>query len=171
MRSLPILIPHLLATLAFSQQGLINRSALRQDSAFLFIQEENVVEITGYNNAAWKLLAKHAEVRNSDSPWLFQVTPEDSRPDTLQLFRNGKIVLTKTFYCIEAENPRVRLGNITGNWATVPEIIANRRLVVFTPGANILHCTVIDFELVLTADLVPDYCRIRELPPFTLTIK
>ena len=105
---------------------------------------------------------------------------------------------------------KARLGNITTGSATVPEVIANRSIIIFIPGYKDLHCVAVDFELDLVADQIPDWqkitrnqgasltpesialirhlragnkitfneirvkcrnCRIRTLPPFTLTIK
>ena len=202
----------LLLTATNAQTGLINRTTIRQDSAFLFRSDDNHLQITDYTAAKWKLTAKLASVETTDSPWLFKVIANyaGSGRDTLQLYRNGKLVLTKIFYVIEAADIICRLGGITDSAATIAQIIANKKLRAFSPGNADFRCAVIDFEIDLTAAQLPDWtktlkiegteltpeaddrirqlrpgdkitfasvrikcnqCRIRELPPFTLTIK
>jgi hypothetical protein len=159
----------LLLTQVDAQLGLINRTTTRQDSAFLFIADDNNLQITGFTSSNWKLTAKRASIETSDSPWLFRVISDQSGPDTLQLYRNGKLVLTKIFYVIEGANIICRLGAITDSTATIEQIIANRRLRAFSPGNADFRCIVIDFEIHLIAAQLPDWKKMLKIQGTNLT--
>ena len=119
-----------------AQVDLVNRSIPRTDSAFLFQGVVNRLEVVGVRGTAWQLRARNATVIALDSPSRFMVETDRLGPDTLQVLQKGKVVFTKIFRVIASERPVVRWGALTKATATVAEVIANRRMVMFTPGCN-----------------------------------
>lgn len=120
----------------YAQTDLINRTVQRRDSDFLCYGLPNIVEVTGVRNVDWQLRTRSAEVRPSDSPWLFSVEPLRWGRDTLSLSRNGKVVLVKIFEVIDVPNPKAHWGALKKDTATKAEIIANRNMILSIPGCN-----------------------------------
>jgi hypothetical protein len=109
---------------------LTNRTSQRTDSSFIFIGVRNHLEITDGQGAAWQLKARNAVISVTDSPRLFIVEPDRPGLDTLQVIKKGKVVLTKVFMAKWLTNLVVGWGALTKFTATVPEVIANKRMAL-----------------------------------------
>jgi hypothetical protein len=190
-----------------AQIDLVNRLSQRTDSNFMFKDDPNQLEVIASQSSGWQLKTRSAQISVTDSPRLWIVEPGRIGPDTLQLLQKGKIVLTKIFQVIYRDNPVARWGALSKNTATVPEVIANRRMTLFVAGCN---CNglfrIVSYRMsfvgnqltdainidgtILTAQaiqmiqklrpgdkiifeeihVVGRSDRVRELPPFTITI-
>lgn len=190
-----------------AQIDLINQTSQRRDSSFLFQEVENHLEVTGGPGTGWKLKARNATVSATDSPRLFTLETSRLGQDTLELLQKGKVVLSKVFQVINIQNPVAHWGALTRNTASVPEVIANKRMTVFVPGCNCAgEWHIVSFSMNFVTDqqpppihiegtiLTPEAirviqrlrpgdkiifneiyavcrtCRVREWPPFTITI-
>ena len=161
MRLIITLLALLSAFISNGQIDLKNQTAVRQDSSFLFYKEDNEVIITGSDNAGWQLKAAHSDVGPNGIPNHYNVIPNKSGPDTLRLFKNGKLVLTKVFYSIPATDPVCYWGALRGNKASVAEIIANKKIVCFQPGIT-GRWSVFHWKLILETNEVPEALKMQD---------
>ena len=190
-----------------AQIDLVNRTSQRTDSSFIFIGVRNHLEITGGQGATGQLKARNAVVSLSDSPRLFIVEPDKPGPDTLQVIEKGRVVVTKVFISKWLTYLASRWGALTKYTATIPEVIANKRMTLFVRDCNCAaEWRIVGYRMTfvsnqpmneiringaaLPAEAIPVIqglrpgdkivfneilvvcrtCRVRELPPFTITI-
>ena len=121
---------------AHAQIDLMNRTSQRTDSSFIFVGVRNQLEITAGQGTGWQLKARNAVVSVTDSPRLFIVEPDRPGLDTLQLVQKGKVVVTKVFFAKWLTYLAPRWGALTTYTATVPEVIANKRMTIFVRDCN-----------------------------------
>jgi hypothetical protein len=153
-----------------AQFDLMNRTVVSHDSNFLFKNESNELVIVNYSPGNWRLTARYAEVRKTDSPWLFIVEPKETGTDTLRLLRNGVTVVQKAFQVNNVSGIVVCWGAIRKDSATVSEILANKKLIAFVPGCNCnwgIH--IFSFQLELVTDVFPEWKKIHKLDGIALT--
>nr|MBC8146470.1 hypothetical protein [Bacteroidota bacterium] len=122
----------------FSQVDLKNRSLTDSNLAILYIGIYNEIKITAYKvDSTFNIKSSNGKVIESD--WRnnsFTVKPHLGTVDTLTLFQNGKLILSKIYELKRIPDPIAQLGNITDTTATIKEILSNPELRIILPNCN-----------------------------------
>ena len=153
MRYILLLFLSFSALSCCAQIDIINRTVTRRDSSFVFANMQNLVVITGTQKATFELKANHAQIKHADSAWLFMVETSRLGEDTFFIIRNKTLILTKIFKVIPEPPIKVRWGILQKDTATITEVIANRRMIMWMPGCNYCPgCRVFGFNIGFTTD-------------------
>jgi hypothetical protein len=135
-----------------AQIDIVSESVNHRDSNVLFIGVDNILILKGANGRPYVLTANNAEILKLDGKFLLRLYNQNNT--ILKLYKNKKLVLTKTFRVEVVSRPKAQLGAITDTTASISEILANPFLQVVTPNSTYKHeYSVFDFALdVITSE-------------------
>jgi hypothetical protein len=111
----------------YSQIAIKNISIVKPEVNILYQHVDNRLKISGTNTKV-NLISKNGfDVSHQDSN-TFVIIPKTLKPDTLLVYSGKKLLLTKVFSIDTVSLPKIQLGNIQNDTASVSEILANRGL-------------------------------------------
>ncbi|MEO7309741.1 MAG: hypothetical protein ABIX01_05045 [Chitinophagaceae bacterium] len=124
-------------SLLFAQIDLINRSAARNDSAFLFMDIENQIKITGVKgtrNIKIKYGKWELSLPGKDSIFPVSVTSAGRASITIAVLQKGRLFFQKEFTIIPLPRLQLVIGSFFKGPMTTGQIVASRVLMVARPG-------------------------------------
>jgi len=142
----------LLPLTTFSQVDISNSSLKYPQINILYIGVENIIKVSGVDkDSNLKLISSKGEVRKSiwyDSLNTFLVRVHYTGTDTLRLYQDQNLLLTR-IYAVEKVNPIIaQLGDILDTTATKQEILKAPILNVVIPNCYLDHqFQIISFQI------------------------
>jgi hypothetical protein len=115
---------------SFSQTAIKNTSLVNKDSSVLFLNSENVLQVSGSAENISVISKAGNEINSYYGKNKFVIRPKVFKNDTLIVLSDKKIILKKIFAIDSTGDPIVRLGNIKKDTVSLGEVLANRRLIV-----------------------------------------
>lgn len=140
-------IPNILV----AQIALKNLSLKHPDSSLLYIGASNCIKIVGLKDLNHlELKAKKGTVSTFENGDFFVKEVSNKLRDTLILYQDKKILLSKIYEIKYISDPIAQLGYITTEYATVNQILLNTKLSVVLPNCDLKHyLSITSFELSL----------------------
>jgi hypothetical protein len=112
---------------AFSQVTIKNISLVKLDTNIMYQELNNWIKVSGTNSNV-NLISKNGNSVSRQDKNTFIIIPKTLVSDTLLVYLGKKLLLRKIYLIDTFSLPKIQLGNIQSDTASISEILANKGL-------------------------------------------
>lgn len=132
MKQLLPLLLNLAFLNSFSQAAIKNMQLVNSDTNLLYVGVENILKVTGVNNALVTMTAANCEIKRINN-CEFNLKSKIIGSDTINIYKDGKLLLKKRYELKAITNPFIQVSTFASHEGSTREILLNPNLTVIRP--------------------------------------